>query len=350
MKRPFLLTSLLLFLGCSSVDPALLDDDNKTHVKDLPPVPYRIAIGPVQGVPTGGAAEGLSITASADRIQEDLRAHLNAFQTAGADVSVVNASFDPRAANASDTADLYIRPKVTTTAAPRPLGRSDQWLAAGGFWLLSWIGGLFVDDYSYDTAFELTCDITSCFEGTPLTTAACQGGRIDLEYWDRNTFPSLRMLESFVLPPFWTSDDQETTSASLTDRAIRAAAGRLSLFLKKDLEGKVQDGFGRLRLMSPATAEATIEGAFPLRFEIVSRAAVSGVAVWVDGELVDPPPSFEPGTPGSGGLYTCQVAQPIAANPGLASRTIRIQTALANGARIGRTLVVHTRRASTTDA
>jgi hypothetical protein len=136
-------------------------------------------------------------------------------------------------------ADFYIKPDVLRSVRFTADGISDNWLGCGALFLTTWIGGLLVNDYRYDSNLQLSYEMFKPANASELRIDRGEtrtSGLIDLAFLDRNDFFSWPTAQSLVLFPFWTSDDEEGTRAALTAAAVRATAEDLATYLQRDME------------------------------------------------------------------------------------------------------------------
>jgi hypothetical protein len=140
-------------------------------------------------------------------------------------------------------------------------------LAAGGLWLVTWIGGLLVEDSTYTVQMQAQCTYQVA-SGSSFTTPV-NGDSVDLSFFERNDFFSGPTLQSLVLPPFWTSDDADKTSECLSREAVRIAARQIATLLKNDVEARgLPEWKCSVTVTQPANGEAVAGATAPIALEV----------------------------------------------------------------------------------
>ena len=222
MSRALLLLPLLA--ACSTVDTG-------AEVREAPPAALIVAVDEIADVPANGAPNGgLHFAATPTQFRTMLVEGLRRVDAASRVVSRSEIADEAQV-------DLVIRPRVVpNSAAFSHDGASGNWWAAGGLWLVTWIGGLAVNDSTYRAKLALDC--TYDMPGTPGGGLARQlrSDVVELSFLERNDFFSWPTLQAIVLPPFFTSDDTETTSAALTEQAADRLAIEMAAYLKRSFE------------------------------------------------------------------------------------------------------------------
>lgn len=212
-----LLSVLCFGTSCSSTPSAA----------DLEPASLRIALLPIDAakyIPREGACEADIFEAGFTKRLRELRA--------GVQITAVRDA----ASLEAQKADLVIRPILEGAAAPNAIGRSDMWLQSSALWLLTWAGGMFVPDYSYDYGpdFELRCLLMTP-TGTEYAEHRVPQEAVNMSFFERNSIVSTSTLQALVLPPAFTTD-----SASLHDALAQAmyerGAESLARYLKTNFE------------------------------------------------------------------------------------------------------------------
>ena len=218
----FLLVLVLALLASCASSDAYAD------IRKQPPCPITLAID----VPTVAAAEASagsqSMTVRPGEMQDLLVRGLRKVRAASRVVPL------SELASPSD-ADVVLRPTLRQTAPFEYIGCSDSWWASGGLWLVTWIGGMAVNDSSYRANMEAVFQLE--FPQSERRFQQQMGSRdIDLSFLQRNDLFSWPTVQSFVLPPFWTTDQLDTTTAALTGHAVDDVAAKLGEYLKQQFE------------------------------------------------------------------------------------------------------------------
>ncbi|MFQ5503415.1 MAG: hypothetical protein ACE5F1_01305 [Planctomycetota bacterium] len=266
--------SLLLCLGsCATTDPAFFSRDGRPLEK-LDPVPYRIAIAPIEletGSMRSSSPSDLKFLYDPPRFQKKLVDALTELNTS---VEVVEASSSDLEGPPSEKQrwDLLVRPRLTSPAVLRHEGTSGSWLVSGLLWVTTWIGGLFVSDSSYEAKLALDYKI-EIPGGREIGLCRGQSTKMDLGFWDRNEGISGGFFQTWILPPFWTSDDSEVTSKNLSEAMTRRVAADLTKYLKEGFQGPEEEFLARLVLKQPRIGSkvgdsVTLDGELVARWDI----------------------------------------------------------------------------------
>lgn len=221
VQRAFRAASLVAL----SVAASCASSDARSAIREQRPAPLKIVVeAPKSSVtPTSGSA--LQFRATGAEMQRMLADELRALDACsqvvvrgqpGDDDYDIALSFEPR--------------------GPISLSHSGTsgFLAAGGLWLVTWIGGLLVPDSTYAIRMDAGCRV-ELMRGVEFEREI-RGGETDLSFLQRNDIISMSGLQSLVLPPFWTTDQADTTSAALTSATMRIAAQDIAKMLKTDFE------------------------------------------------------------------------------------------------------------------
>lgn len=240
---------------------------------DLPPATLTIAVAAIPEVRIADADNGLRFSADATAVRDMLVANLRA-NDAGSRVFV-------EGDRSAKQADVVLRLTFSAPIAMAHEGTS-SYLAAGGLWLVTWIGGLCIEDSSYNVSVAGTCALRTPRDRS--IEIAVGGKPVAVSFLERNDFFSWPTLQSLVLPPFWTTDQSDTTSAALSRRAIENLAADIATFLKQDFEVRaLESDFCQLRLLGPNQNGAPVTGTtMPIEFEIVATSEIKKVALAVN--------------------------------------------------------------------
>lgn len=235
-------------------------------LRDLPPAPLVVAVewGSGGSAPVTVSYDGQTAQATAAEMGELLAQELRALDAS----SYVGTRED--LADRDPDLTLVLEPRSNLEFAH--VGTSN-FLASGGLWLVTWIGGLLVDDSTYSIGMDAICryslDPEDYFERT-LT-----GSEVDLSFFQRNDLLSMQGLQSLILPPFWTSDQTDKTSDALKRSAMRVAARQIAGELKTDYEQLAEDNLRcSIKLAKPAANGMVVTGmTMPIDMVIAATAA-----------------------------------------------------------------------------
>ncbi|MBK8977485.1 MAG: hypothetical protein IPM29_16355 [Planctomycetes bacterium] len=281
--------ALAVLGACATPDPARLDDGRA--IRDLPPAALRLGIGPLDGQPIATAEpDAIPHDWTRDAIERGLLDGLRELRAATELVPVADA-----ADAAAQGCDLYLQPRLERPQIDlRYADYGSNWFASLGFWMVTWVGGLFFEDSLYATDLQLGLaflDRQSIVDGHDLATRSWAGttltsGDVELAFFDRNPFFSWPTVQSFVLPPFWTSDSEPETGAILAERALFSVAAQAARYLKLDLERALELEVGTIAFGASAESPLDNESLVPAdgRIPLVVRASssVDRVEVAVD--------------------------------------------------------------------
>ena len=251
-------TAAVLLLACG----ACTTTDDVDALRDLPPAPLIVVVDwaddgrapdlRLQDEPVAATRQQM-----AEYLAQELRA-LNASSRvvtrndAGANDADVTLTFEPD--GAIDFAHVG----------------ASGFLAAGGLWLVTWIGGLLVPDSEYEVRMAGSCrfatDTGNSFD-EPVASEA-----VELSFFERNEFLSGPTLQSLVLPPFWTTDQAEKTGGSLARSAMRITARRAASLLKTNFEDRAADGLTcAVRVASPTNGSTVPASTMPIELVATSH-------------------------------------------------------------------------------
>ena len=280
----------LAFSSCATADPELLTPDGRPLAEE-PAARYRIAVTPV-GFPK--AVEAAMTESGDDELQFtipiiDLQNRLVEEMVELNAATEVFAAVDREEAVARG-ADVVIQPTLRQAPDMAHNSLSGRWLLSGVLWLTTWIGGMAVDDSTYDAKIALDCDLMTAArhrDERPIAFTA-NSGLVDLGFWDRNDALSLNFFATFILPPFWTGDNPEITSESLSDRAVAQLGGRVTNFLKFDLIGREKDAFGQIIFDAPTPANgAAVGDSVRIAGRVVAREPIFEIRLERNGETYE---------------------------------------------------------------
>ena len=239
--------SLLSFLvaACSTSSNALAE------LGRLTPCPVRIGVAefPAMSAPSGG--DVMESDASPAELQEMLAAALVRARTAS-DIQRVGAGAS------EDDFDLILTPRISKRPSFAHEGWASSWWASGSLWLLTWVGGLAVEDSSYSTDMSLEFDLRFPESGRN-RVREYESGAVNTAFFERNDFMSWPTAQSLVLPPFLTSDQGDTTRAALTQRAMDSVAAAFARDLKQNFRQLEEVERCSLTSVTPANG-ARVEG------------------------------------------------------------------------------------------
>jgi hypothetical protein len=232
-SRTLLVLTTLALASCSSVNQM---------IREMPPGALTIVVAPAE-VSLTGKKTGLHFTDNGTQVQSRLISALKDLDAA----SVIVKAGEP----GSENADFVISPVIKSSSFKHD-GWSDGWWASGGLWLVTWIGGLAVEDSSYRGAVDVDCKFKG-HTSDAVIEEIMKSTMVNTTFLERNDLFSWPTLQSFILPPFLTSDDDETTSKALTSRSIDAIAMQIAKLLKGSFEDKAfSKGDCRIVIIQPA--------------------------------------------------------------------------------------------------
>jgi hypothetical protein len=261
--------AIALAVACTLA--ACASTDTAQAVRDLPPAALIVAVEPIDA-PPAATPSPLRFEVGAAAMQRALADELRALDVAS-EVVLASELGDRRA-------DVTLK-----FGANRPIELAHKgtasYLAAGGLWLVTWIGGLLVEDSTYVVRMDASCKLSANETSVDFPVG---GDDVDLSFFDRNDFVSLPTLQSLILPPFWTSDQTDTTSEALSHAAIRIAAQRVAQRLKQDFEVQAANQMGcGLTIATPRNGQVANAAELPIEFVVTSREPVESVFAKVNG-------------------------------------------------------------------
>ncbi|MCB9917392.1 MAG: hypothetical protein H6832_03220 [Planctomycetes bacterium] len=263
-----------LLVGCKSVDPDLRRDE----IRDKAPAALKVAIcQPTFSFQANASNASLNFGSNATALHDALFEQLSELNTV---TSIVKAA---GAGDETDGADVYIESELLGSPDFDSSSFASTWLASGGLWLVSWIGGLLTDDTAYQSSLTLKFKVKNAVTRGDESSGELPLGSLSTSFWERNRLLSFSGLQSLILPPFWTSDDTSTTSTALTNRATEAFALRLANYLKSDFERSARDaGTGSLELRGLVNGTSTTNAKIQLIGTIVTDEKLKALSIAVN--------------------------------------------------------------------
>lgn len=243
----------------------------------MPPSLLTLAVrdfGDLPAVP--GGADVMYMTASSARLQELLVRSLGDVRAASRVVRLVDL------ADAQE-ADVVLTPVIKQPVAFSCEGLSGSWWASGGLWLLTWIGGMAVDDSTYQSKMEVDCTFTFPRSKNKVGKVAASTA-VDVSFLERNAFFSWPTLQSLVLPPFWTSDEADSTREVLTQRAVNDVAQELARYMKRGFEDDAYDKDNcKVAVESPVNGSQIDSDTVTVRGSVAAVEQVKSIRIVVNG-------------------------------------------------------------------
>jgi hypothetical protein len=261
--------AMLMAAACASTD-------STDPIRNLPPASLLVAVeAPTAPLTSSPGAAG-EFRATPAEVQRMLTKELQAMDASSRVVAADEL--------AGQRPDVVVR-LVPTAGQPVAFQHegTSNFLGAGGLWLVTWIGGMFVPDSRYSVAMDAKFQIAL---GDAWIERPIGGDEVDLTFFDRNDLLSVQGLQSLVLPPFWTSDQADKTGASLTEAAVKIAARQITVALKSEFEQAAANDFGcAVQVTTPKNGQAVAGTQMPIELVALSRSEVpvSRVAIGVNG-------------------------------------------------------------------
>jgi hypothetical protein len=104
---------------------------------------------------------------------------------------------------------------------------------------MTWMGAFFVEDTRYEAILKLELDLVGPDGSSVIVKDLPLDSRsLALTFWERNPLLSWGTVQTLVVPPFWTSDDEDRTYESLTRRSLTVVAAKLKRYLLKKFPNK----------------------------------------------------------------------------------------------------------------
>ena len=178
-------------------------------------------------------------------------------------------------------ADLLIMPRRAEPPRFTYLGTTNT-VASFLLWLTTWIGGLHVQDQTFDARAAFDFFIINPYDGTTLATYTATSDHMDLTLWERNEreFQS-GVGWSLIMPPYFAPDEPEPVSNMLSGMVCARIAARLGGYLKQDFVYKEHETIGTLRELNRKNG-SEIEGPWlRLTGEIVADKPITDFALYV---------------------------------------------------------------------
>src|SRR5262249_47627404 len=135
---------LAALASCSTVDP-------RSEIRNTPPCPVTLAIdgfGTLPAVPVSG--DGMYMTIDDQQLCQLLSKSLRDIRAASR-VVLLSELTD------KDQADIVLKPRLKDSVQFTCEGWANSWWASGGLWLVTWIGGMAVNDSTYQSNMALDC-------------------------------------------------------------------------------------------------------------------------------------------------------------------------------------------------
>lgn len=241
-------TLTVLTTACSSTSNSL------GEVRQLPPCPVRIGIENFPSFPSAGGQEVMEASASREEMREMLFHSLTRARTAS-EVQLLppNATDEQK-----EEFDLILTPNMRKRPTFAHDGWASTWWASGSLWLLTWVGGLAVNDSSYRS--DMRVDFNVEFPATGASASHSSECRmLSTTFFERNDLMSWPTVQSLVLPPFLTTDQADTTITALTQGATDGVAADLARALKQNFVKFESEDKCSLEVRQP-TNGATVNG------------------------------------------------------------------------------------------
>ena len=237
-----LITLSSLLASCASVGSAL-DVPGGRALKSASPAPFRVAVAEVAvELDSQEAFESEDVFAMPlRRVNRALAKNLRVLCAATEIIEIPRVN-DLDLAD-EQGADLLLRPRITRVHFERVGASNGAWLS-GLLWITTWIGGLLIGDTHYAAHLEVEWDVINPHTEQRIDTFANASGDVALNFFDRHEGIEWSSLQSFVLPPFWTFDDEAKTKSTLTRYALAVVACKTAEYLKSALDGDEKDLLG----------------------------------------------------------------------------------------------------------
>lgn len=255
-----LIAGIVAGFGCASTDTA-------EEVKEAPRIPYRIAIAPFEATP------GQTADWTAHDLQLRLVDRLRELDCAS--------EVYPLKAGEDVDADLLVKPRLTEAFQYQYSEATGGAVASSLLWLGTWVGGLFVDDSSYESRLAVDFDIEMVRDNSRLQSVQIQQmDPVDVDFLERNDFLSWPMVQSWIIPPFLTSDDPRVLGNSLLGHKLDQVGADLARDLKFDFEKRELERCATIRFDSPASGE--VAGDVELDFTVRSGSSIDAIEIQRD--------------------------------------------------------------------
>ncbi len=259
-RRVGWLIALIGLIGCASTD-------SFDAVREAPRIPYRIAVEPFE-IPEGHTGEW-----SANAMQVRLVERLRELDCASEVVAVMPGE------DIGD-ADLLVVPRVTEPFRYEYSEATGGAVLSSVLWIGTWVGGLFISDSSYESALSVDFEIKMLRDSAKLEPVHIrQADPVAVDFLERNDFLSWPMVQSWIIPPFLTSDDEEVLGSSLLGAKLDQVGDELARDLKFKLEDRELARCASIRFEPPSRNE---NGSRVLEFSVLAGSRIDGVDIQFD--------------------------------------------------------------------
>ncbi|MEM7167807.1 MAG: hypothetical protein AAF581_20315 [Planctomycetota bacterium] len=343
-QRPWTLLAVTLLLlptavSCVGLERYHVDSAGVPFV-ETPPAPYRVAIAPVILAPSftrapnettqpGESARDLRFVYSADELRDQIIRTLNGHNGVS-EAFPVNA---PDLLQARDhDADLLLRLTWTDSYFAHEETIASRAFLSGALWLTTWFGGLFIEDSLYQASVQLRASLVNPHTGREIRRFPVETRAVELSFWDRNPVFSRSVVESFILPPFWTSDTVPETSQVLSDDAAAQLSAQLVLLFKEGLELDPPDAVASISITSPAN-DAQLGPAARLQATIAGAQQGTQPTIFLNGNQV----ATAEATVGAGGRMAIDTVLQL--QPG--RNKVQVRVTGGSDETLSRTIVLH---------
>lgn len=269
---------LLALAGCRYRDAAFYASDGR-KLDAVEPLPYRLGVAPVAELDEQAeAGTGYRFVYSSAETQERLAAYLRRFAAAN-EVVLVDADL-------AGNVDLVLRPTVVRQADfGRPRPSSKAWLSAG-LWFLTWAGGLYVEDTTYDASLALDFEIVNPHDGATIDTFSAATDEMALTFRERNKGATGKAVHSMVIPPGEVGDKRLVASHALSERVLEHLAAVATGYLKQDFVEEERALLGQVKLLAPRDNDI-VSGQARLSVRLSAFEPITEAAVFVN-DAVEP--------------------------------------------------------------
>jgi hypothetical protein len=162
-------------------------------------------------------------------------------------------------------------------------GWADTWWASGGLWLVTWIGGLAVNDSTYNANLQIEYSVEFPHSRSEVKKSY-ESDPVDTTFFERNDLFSWPTAQSLILPPFLTTDQPDTTRDALTRRAVDSVA----LGLARDLKQRFEEFEARdncsVKVTSPINGSSVDSDTITLKGLIRAQSSIDGVSTELNGK------------------------------------------------------------------
>ncbi|MHC4957886.1 MAG: hypothetical protein ACYTGN_05875 [Planctomycetota bacterium] len=289
---------LVLGVGCHTVDPAYQARDGR-DVRDLDPLPYKIAIGQIGEYPRSGEADddGYWFVLDNEEVQ-DLLVAVADFEEAAAEerkllsqraanevIQIDSESIDDLLNRAQAlNVDLLLLPRVAEPPDLQYKG-AKRTTSSVMLWLFTWIGGRYVDDKSYLARMSIDFEVVNPYDGSTIDSFTVASETIDLSLGERDDGWSGGTAQSVIIPPQLTVENKERTSRVLSRLICSRLAARVSGYLKEDFVGKERALLGTLRVQKPRNRSEVGEK-LEFQAELVADEPITDCTVFANGREI----------------------------------------------------------------